>query len=279
VLGDELEEVFEVVLPPGGEESGPVDLSFNFGLVTVTATEARVACAGEEGDILAPTTCLSEVHELSVVANGEEIIRAETLRATSNSFRTPEAGFQSTSFGTTISGLCIVTQEDTPCVDVPAGQTVEIENGLITGTIGVQVEETRDSHEGIAGSGLTVTLLQADLQIGNFGSVVIDAVVADSFAGEPTDGEPFEADLFEGWNPVDYEGPAIEQEELDAALGAIITPSSAWYEVARYEGGVWLTHFADPPLPAFNTLPEIVPGKLYWFFATAEAHLDTSPIE
>ena len=273
----------EVTLPPGGVQVGEqFELVLGGGLVTVRADAVTVACSNDGPNDLTVATCFTEVSNLRVTdTEGLEIVRAATLRAQSASVGRPGEGFQSTSLGTVVQGLCVTVQDGAPCVSLAQGETVDVEVGALSGTIAVQVEEARDSDNDVEGSGLRVTLLRLDLDApGPFGGINLDAIVADTFAGEPAGGSGHtEAELFEGWNPVDYAGPPVNQPDLDASLDAIISPSDAWSAVARFDGIAWLTHFADPPLPAFNTLDGLAPGLRHWFFATSEARLDTTPIE
>jgi hypothetical protein len=87
-----------------------------------------------------------------------------------------------------------------------------------------------------------------------------------------------EAGLFEGWNSVAYDGPAVCKDALTVSLDASISPASAWTTVAWYDGAAWLQHFKAAPLPSFNTLPAMTSGETYWVFATAEAALDSAPL-
>jgi plastocyanin len=83
-------------------------------------------------------------------------------------------------------------------------------------------------------------------------------------------------DLFEGWNAVPaWPGPYIGDDAVAAYFDANI--DGEWEAVAYFDGNAWLQTFADPPLPSFNTLDEIVPGWDIWLFVPADAQLTIVP--
>jgi hypothetical protein len=106
------------------------------------------------------------------------------------------------------------------------------------------------------------------------GSVLIEPVVG---GGQPARisviaSRSGQGMLFEGWNALDYSGAQVPWWEVTNTLTAMINPGSAWTVAARLDS-VWLTHFRNPPLPSFNTLPDLLPGARHWLFVTGEATL------
>jgi plastocyanin len=107
--------------------------------------------------------------------------------------------------------------------------------------------------------------------------------------GEPTDtptstptSEPLQFDLFEGWNLIaDWPGPELSDgqaargtDEITAFFEANVDPP-IWDALAVYDpaADMWGQHFADPPLPAFQTLDTIEPSDDLWIFVLSDATL------
>jgi plastocyanin len=97
-----------------------------------------------------------------------------------------------------------------------------------------------------------------------------------------TEPAPLEFDLFEGWNLVaEWPGPELSDgqaargtDEITAFFEANIDPP-IWDALAAYDpsADMWGQHFADPPLPAFQTLDTLSPGDDLWIFVLSDATL------
>jgi glucose/arabinose dehydrogenase len=80
---------------------------------------------------------------------------------------------------------------------------------------------------------------------------------------------PEPVQLFEGWNQVTWTGPLVADDAIGPTIDAAVEPD-VWVSVAVFDGQ-WLQWFADPPLPSFNTLDQILPEQEIWVFVTEDA--------
>jgi photosystem II stability/assembly factor-like uncharacterized protein len=114
------------------------------------------------------------------------------------------------------------------------------------------------------------------------GTVDVTVTNPDGKSGTLENGFTFQAppagvDLFEGWNPVEWQGADIVGvQPLIDHLNSAVTPN-LWDTIARNEGDIWLQTFKDAPLPSFNTLPGVEAGLTYWIFVTDSAVLTMDP--
>jgi D-alanyl-D-alanine carboxypeptidase len=80
--------------------------------------------------------------------------------------------------------------------------------------------------------------------------------------------------LFEGWNPVTWDASGVFGTGSVVASANASVHGTGWVSVAAHRGSGWLQTFANAPLPAFNTLPDIAPGEAVWLSASGEGLFD-----
>lgn len=153
-----------------GTQSNEFDL--NIGPLSINSNNATTDCDSSAAE----QTCTSTLDDFTFSLEGIAIITANSLTAKANS-----NGAGSSDEGTDFSGLCILQSAAGPCTPITEAGEYSINiPGVAQGVITVMAEDFTTSEGGVAGSGLTVTMLRVNLTTPD-GPITLDLVQAHSF--------------------------------------------------------------------------------------------------
>jgi hypothetical protein len=161
--------------------------------------------------------------------------------------------------GNRVSTFRIVPSSSWIRVSLDGGAATGADLGGQPSTFTVSIDASQLPGDHYEGS----ILLESE--VGGGGPITIPVIASRDTSGA----------LFEGWNTVDYNGLEVPWWEVTNTLNSMVNPEWAWAVAARLDGGRWLTHFKNAPLPTFNTLPNLLPGVRHWLFVTSDAVFGT----
>jgi hypothetical protein len=178
---------YSVAYPPSATESVvPMDFRSIDKRVTLRASSMVSDCtsAGSTAQVL-DVTCTVTMNNMVLLINETEIITAERIVARSHSFSFGGTTASDTNL-TEIQNLCIRTSQSGTCMPSATGATsipVDYLSPRVTGTVTLKIVSSRSSDGIVAGSGLRVVAVQAELTLQNVGTISLSVGVAETFIG------------------------------------------------------------------------------------------------
>jgi hypothetical protein len=186
LLGNQLQAVNSVELPPGGNaDVGPFSQGVG-AVVNVSAASVHSGCSGQTEGNAVIAACDSNMHDVLVTVAGIDLLTAENIEVHSTT-TDDGSGAVSSVEGTEFQDVCVKTSLLSPCQELGPGDSETINLGTVTGGIEIGHSETREADGGLTGGGLTITGVKLSLEVVGVGAIELDLVQADSFVGNVTE--------------------------------------------------------------------------------------------